>query len=61
MSDETIPVNADALYQLLQALTGPAHLMRELQVTRNIPGDNPINTLVREYNAYVTATSKGGT
>lgn len=63
MSNETEPtqqeqplkleVSADALRQVLQALNGPAHFIRELQFTRTLPGTtNPINTLVDEYNAW---------
>jgi hypothetical protein len=50
---KTITVNAEALGQLLQAIVGPPHLMRELQVTRGplVGKDNPINILVAEYNA----------
>lgn len=49
---ETVSVNAKALKQVLQALIGPGHLIREIQMTRHIPGHpNPINTLVQEYNA----------
>lgn len=48
-----ITVNAQALGELLGALVGPPHLMRELQVTRGplVGKDNPINILVAEYNA----------
>lgn len=37
MSKRTITVDADALHQVLQALMGPAHLIRELQTTRGLP------------------------
>lgn len=60
---ETVTVNATALRSLLQALNGPGHLIRELQVTRETPGreglfaDNPIDTLIREFNEQVTASA----
>jgi hypothetical protein len=52
MSD-VITVNSDALREVLVALNGPDHYIRELQVTRNLPGmNNPINILIDEYNKY---------
>lgn len=52
----TVTVNAAALRQVLMALNGPAHYIRELQVTRNLPGsDNPINILTDEFNAAINA------
>ena len=51
---KTVTVNAEALRQVLQSLIGPSHLIRELQYTRGIPGDeNPIDMLIREYNEQV--------
>lgn len=60
---EKVTVSADALYRILNALNGPAHHIRELQVTRNIARlpemePNPINTLVDEYNAAVEEYNK---
>lgn len=46
-----ISVDADALRQLLDALSGPGHHIRELQATRNFP-PNPINTLIDQYQAW---------
>lgn len=47
-----VEVSADALRQVLEALNGPSHYIRELQVTRTLQGyENPINVLVKEYNA----------
>lgn len=41
-------VPMEALCTLLAALEGPPHLIRELQVTRGLPGsDNPIDLLVK--------------
>jgi len=48
---EMVAVDKAALKEVLQALIGPPHLIRELQVTRNIPVDNPINTLIAQYEA----------
>lgn len=53
---ETVTVNAKALRQVLEALNGPGHYIRELQVTRDLPGvENPIDTLTCEFNAAVEA------
>jgi hypothetical protein len=43
-------VDAAALRQVLQALNGPGHHIRELQVCRGLP-DSPIEKLVAEFNA----------
>ncbi len=52
-----VTVTAKALHQVLGALIGPGHYIRELQATRNLPGiDNPINTLIDEYNAAIDAS-----
>lgn len=50
---DKVTVSANALRQLLAALSGPEHYIRELQVTRGplVGDDNPINILVAEYNA----------
>lgn len=45
-------VDLDALSQVLQALAGPAHHIRELQVCRGLPG-SPIEKLIAEFNAQV--------
>lgn len=59
---EKVTVSAKALKQLLEALNGPGHYIRELQVIRNIDSKmpnpnnrNPINLLMEEYNAAVEA------
>lgn len=54
-----VTVDAAALRQVLEALTGPSHLIRELQATRHLPelGDsppNPINKLISEFNEQVS-------
>lgn len=58
---EKVTVSAEPLRRLLQALNGPAHHIRELQVTRGplVGHDNPINILVNEYNAAVEAHNAG--
>ena len=47
-------VDAEALRQLLTAVQGPGHLIREIQFTTDICAatgmDNPINTLIKEFN-----------
>lgn len=49
---DTITVNRQALFEILKALEGPGHLVRELQAIRNIQGvDSPISILINEYNA----------
>ena len=50
---DKVTVSADALQQVLSALLGPDHYIRELQVIRSITDDSPINILVREYNEQV--------
>jgi hypothetical protein len=54
MSDEqTVAVSASALRAVLVALNGPGHYIRELQVTRGPLFDNPIDTLLTQYNEQV--------
>lgn len=51
--EETITVNKKALKEVLVALTGGSHLIRELQVTRSLSVlgmDNPIDTLINNWN-----------
>lgn len=47
---KTVTVSAPALREVLRAVLGPSHLIRELQVTLSLP-DNPIITLINEYSA----------
>lgn len=50
--DEKIQVSKSALRQVLLALDGPGHMIRELQITRGLPlaGDvNPIDKLLKEF------------
>ena len=64
MSDEEeklmISVDAAALKQVLVALNGPGHFIRELQHTRTPPvgDDNPINILTDQFNAWARANRK---
>lgn len=57
MSDRIL-VDRHALYQVLTALNGPGHLMRELQVIASMAPslrtgvDDPIGKLIGEYNAF---------
>lgn len=48
----TVTVDRAALRQVLAALIGAEHEIRELQFTRSL-GNNPINLLVRQYNEQV--------
>jgi hypothetical protein len=49
-----VSVDAVALREVLTALVGPPHLLRELQAIRGLPGDaSPIDKLVDEFNAAV--------
>lgn len=48
---EGVTVNPEALRQVVRALVGPAHHIRELQVTASLPG-SPITELVKQYNAW---------
>lgn len=64
MADATVTVSADALRQVLQALIGPGHHIRELQATRSLHKlghPNPIETLLEQYNeAARQSTPQGG-
>ena len=56
-----IEVDAKALHQVLCALNGPPHLVRELQATRDVKGlfsGNPIDLLIRQYDEAFMAPSK---
>jgi len=59
MAFEQVTVSASALAEVLGALNGPDHLIRELQATRRIDGlvgdPNPINLLITQYNEQVEA------
>jgi len=60
MSDK-VSVSEKALGEVLGALVGPSHLIREIQATMNIPADfegigaNPLATLIGEYNTHIEA------
>ncbi len=49
---EAVIVNAGALRQVLEALMGPPHLIRELQAMNDFEfaKNDPIGTLVKEFN-----------
>jgi hypothetical protein len=52
-----IPVDAEALKQILQCLEGPPHLIRELQATRDNPPlltGNPIDVLIRQFTEEIS-------
>ena len=48
---QSLEVNPHSLRVVLTALVGAPHEIRELQVCRGMP-DNPIDQLLREYNAW---------
>ncbi len=49
---KNVTVSAGAIKEVLQALIGPGHLIRELQATMGsiVGNDNPITKLIKEYN-----------
>lgn len=49
----TVTVDRAALRQVLQALIGAEHEIRELQATRGPLRDSPIEKLIRQYNGQV--------
>ena len=55
--NEKVSVSATALSQVLIALTGSGHLIREMQVTMDpeLFEDNPITILINDYNKAVRA------
>ena len=57
---ELIPVDVNALRQVLLALVGPAHLVRELQATRSLHQlghTSPIDTLCEQLDAWCPGAS----
>lgn len=50
---EQILVNREALCRLMSAINGPDYYIRELQATRGIDPENPINVLERDIIANV--------
>lgn len=55
-----VSVSAEALREVLVALSGPPHLVRELQVLANsaLFPDSPINVLLREFNEFAESHNK---
>lgn len=53
--EQMVTVSGSALRAVLVALNGPGHYIRELQVTRGPLFDNPIDTLLTQYNEQVEA------
>jgi hypothetical protein len=50
-SDFKVSVSAKALSEVLTALTGSAHTVHELRITRGLIGyNNPIDQLIDEFN-----------
>jgi len=56
MSRPVVEVDALSLGEILRALHGPGHLIREIQATAgaHFP-DNPLNILTNSYNVAVDA------
>ena len=55
----TVPVNAEALREVLVALNGPGHLIREACSTPlPIPAAEPHQYLISDFNAWVDAPNK---
>lgn len=57
--ENMVPVNTMALMRVLQALNGPAHVLREMQVIRGMhpalrDQDSPIDIVLTDYNNWVT-------
>lgn len=54
MTKKMIEVDALALRDVLTALNGPPHLIREMQATISLTlVENPIRTLIEQYNAAI--------
>lgn len=66
IEEAVIHVDPKILHRLLEALEGPAHHIREMQVTCNLPDadigeyPNPIAVLRRQYNNWAHYFSRGG-
>lgn len=52
---ETVTLKAQDIQELLKALTGPGHYIREIQATMSLPGGNCLTRLIEEYNSQVRA------
>jgi hypothetical protein len=58
---DLVSVDAKALRQLLEAVSGPGHHIRELQATRSLHTlgyPNPIDTLIDGFNAAIAAAGE---
>lgn len=53
-----VQVSAEALFSILDALNGPGHYIRELQATRSPLLNNPIDRLIKEYNAWAESDNR---
>jgi hypothetical protein len=53
MDEPTVTVSAKDLRDILRALNGPPHYIRELQAIRSL-GNSPIDRLIEQYNSQVT-------
>ena len=58
MDEDTVTVSARPLRELLEALVGPGHFVREMQVTFGLPEEltkrkNPLAQLIEEFNEQI--------
>jgi hypothetical protein len=63
LPSDKVAMSVKPLRELLTALNGPGHHIRELQFTRGplVGKDNPINILCTEFNAAMEARRTGET
>lgn len=54
---DKVTVSADALRQVLTAFQGPSHHVMELWAINQPYIDNPVTTLIKEFNEAVEAQS----
>lgn len=58
---QTVTVSAAALRDVLQALNGPAHYIRELQCTMGLPGSkNSLEVLIADFNEQIAKQKETG-
>jgi hypothetical protein len=55
---DKVTVSAAPLRELLEALIGPGHLVRELQAIASVAPDSPLPILVKEFNQAVEEWNK---
>lgn len=55
---KNVSVDAAALREVLAALNGPGHFIRELQATRGPLFNNPIDKLIVQYNEQIAGVNQ---